>query len=85
MPMTSFSSRQFNQDLGKVKKAANTGPVFVTDRGRPAHVLMTYADYKKITATKTRIADLLAMPERDAEIELVIEPSKDLIKAVDFD
>ena len=79
MPMTSFSSRQFNQDLGKVKKAANT------DRGRPAHVLMTYADYKKITATKTRIADLLAMPERDAEIELVIEPSKDLIKAVDFD
>ena len=85
MPVTSFSSRQFNHDLGTVKKAANTGPVFITDRGRPAHVLMTYADYKKMTDTTTKIADLLAMPAEGAEIDLRIETSKDLIKAANLD
>jgi PHD/YefM family antitoxin component YafN of YafNO toxin-antitoxin module len=39
MTITTVSSRQFNQDASAVKKASQTGPVFITDRGRPAHVL----------------------------------------------
>jgi hypothetical protein len=34
---TTLSSREFNQDTGRAKKAAENGPVFITDRGRPAH------------------------------------------------
>lgn len=48
-------------------------------------MLMTYADYKKMTDTTTKIADLLAMPAEGAEIDLRIETSKDLIKAANLD
>jgi len=42
MPITTLSSRQFNQDASKAKRAALAGPVIITDRGRPAHVLLTF-------------------------------------------
>ncbi len=61
MSITTLSSRQFNQDASKAKKAAQTGPVIITDRGRPAHVLLTFAEYKRLTGGRTKIADLLAM------------------------
>lgn len=41
---TQMSSRQFNQDTSGAKKAAENGPVYITDRGRPAHVLLTFDD-----------------------------------------
>ena len=49
MTITTLSSRQFNQDASNAKKAAKAGPVIITDRGRPAHVLLTFEAYKKIT------------------------------------
>jgi prevent-host-death family protein len=63
MAITTFSSRTFNQDTSRAKKACQDGPVFITDRGRPAHVLLTIAEYQKITSKHENIADLLAMPE----------------------
>ncbi len=45
MKVTTFSSREFNQAASEAKRAANDGPVFITDRGRPAHVLMSMALY----------------------------------------
>ena len=60
--MTSFTSRQFNQETGKAKRAADLGPVFITDRGRPSHVLLSIADYRRLSGTYRNIADLLAMP-----------------------
>ena len=62
MAITSLSSREFNQDSGRAKKAAEKGPVFITDRGRPAHVLLTIEDYQEITDKQASIVDLLAMP-----------------------
>lgn len=41
MTITTLSSREFNQGVSGVKKAAKRGPVFITDRGRPAHVLLS--------------------------------------------
>ena len=71
MAITTLSSRQFNQDASKAKKAAKAGPVIITDRGRPAHVLLTFGEYKKITGGRTKIADLLAMPGiEDTELEI---------------
>lgn len=66
MPITTLSSREFNQDAGKAKKAARQGPVFITDRGRPAHVLLTIEDYRKLTGESASLVDLLAMPDADA-------------------
>ncbi|MCA3227547.1 MAG: type II toxin-antitoxin system Phd/YefM family antitoxin [Burkholderiales bacterium] len=49
MPRTStVSSREFNQDTSGAKKAALDGPVVITDRGRPAHVLLTYKAYCRL-------------------------------------
>ena len=44
-----------------LKKAAHAGPVFITDRGRPAHVVLTFSEYQKMIGHSTKIADLLAM------------------------
>lgn len=66
--MTKLSSREFNQDTSRAKRAAKRGPVFITDRGRPSHVLLTVEEYARITSDPKSIADLLAMPEA-AEIE----------------
>jgi prevent-host-death family protein len=66
--ITTLSSREFNQDTSGAKKAAARGPVFITDRGRPAHVLLTIEEYHKIVDKQESILDLLAMPKA-AEIE----------------
>jgi prevent-host-death family protein len=83
MPITTLSSREFNQDASKAKRAAKSGPVFITDRGRPSLVLLTFDEYKKITGGHTKIADLLAMPE-SADIELEIPQSRDQAQPADF-
>ncbi|SFC89486.1 type II toxin-antitoxin system prevent-host-death family antitoxin [Collimonas sp. OK412] len=83
MTITTLSSRQFNQDASKAKKAAEAGPVFITDRGRPAHVLLTFDEYKRISGGRTKIADLLAMPGIEA-IELEIPRLDDLAQAADL-
>lgn len=62
MAISTVTSREFNQDVSKIKKAALQGPVFITDRGHAAHVLLAIDDYLKLTKTKESIVDLLAMP-----------------------
>ena len=62
MTITTLSSRAFNQDTSRAKKAASEGPVFITDRGKPAHVLLSIEEYQRITGARRSIADALAMP-----------------------
>ena len=50
MTMTTLSSREFSRDTSKAKKAAKGGPLFITDRGRPAHVLLSIEHYQKLVA-----------------------------------
>lgn len=74
MAITTLSSREFNQDASKAKKAAQHGPVFITDRGRPAHVLLTIEQYQQLTGRgDANIVDLLAMPEGG---DIAFEPPK---------
>ena len=68
MTITTISSREFNQDTSRAKKAASEGPVFITDRGKPAHVLLSIEEYRHITGKRRSIADALAMPSL-ADIE----------------
>ena len=73
MSITKLSSRDFNQDTSRAKRAAKRGPVFITDRGRPSHVLLTVEEYQRITGGQKCITDLLAMP---AAAEIEFEPPR---------
>lgn len=57
--MASVTSRQFNHDLGAAKRAAETEPVVITDRGEPAFVLMSIAEYRRIAGRTESIASQL--------------------------
>jgi prevent-host-death family protein len=80
MPITTLTSRAFNQDTSRAKKAALAGPVIITDRGKPAHVLLSIRDYRKVLGKTRSIADLLAMPGAE-DIELEVPVSKELARA----
>lgn len=63
MSITTVTSREFNQDVSKAKRDALKGPVFITDRGHTAHVLLSIEAYQKISDTEKSIVELLAMPD----------------------
>ena len=48
MGIHTFSSRDFTRDVSAAKRAASDGPVFITDRGRPAFVLLKIDDYDRM-------------------------------------
>lgn len=83
MAIKTLSSREFNQGASEAKRAANDGPVFITDRGRPAHVLMSIELYQQLTGGRKKIADLLAMPGIE-DVDLDIPPLADLARPADF-
>ena len=62
---TTYSSREFNQDTGSAKKAARRGPVFITDRGKPSHVLLSIEDFQKLAGGGASIVEQLKMPGGD--------------------
>jgi prevent-host-death family protein len=81
---TTVSSRDFNQDTGRAKKAARRGPVIITDRGRPAHVLLTYEEYRRLTAGDASIIDLLGAPEGVADADLEVPVLRDPAQPADL-
>ena len=48
MAIHTFSSRDFTRDVSAAKRATAEGPVFITDRGRPAFALLKIEDYYRI-------------------------------------
>jgi prevent-host-death family protein len=64
--MRTIGSREFNQDVSAAKRLARVEPIFVTDRGRPTHVLMSIEDYRRLSGEKENIVDLLALRGTDA-------------------
>ena len=84
MSITTLTSREFNQDASGAKRAAQQGPVFITDRGKPAHVLLTIDEYRRLSASAGSIVDLLAMAGRDA-IEFEPQPlAGEIFRSVDL-
>ena len=85
MTVTTMSSREFNQDTSRAKKAACVGPVFITDRGQPAHVLLSIEQYRTLTATKLSLADAIAQNRPDADFDFVPPKLDSLIRPADFE
>lgn len=83
MNITTLSSREFNQDTSRAKKAANNGPVYITDRGRPTHVLLTIEKFESLSGQGRQIVDILAMQN---SVDIEFEPPRvaGLVHAVDL-
>ena len=84
MAATTLSSREFNQNASEAKKAASNGPVFITDRGKPAHVLLSIEDYRRLVGAGLSLANALA---QDDASDFDFEPARlaDVARAADLD
>lgn len=45
---TTMTAREFNHDTARAKRATENGPVVVTDRGTPSHVLLSYSEFRRL-------------------------------------
>jgi PHD/YefM family antitoxin component YafN of YafNO toxin-antitoxin module len=82
--MKVITSREFNQDVSQAKRAARVAPVFITDRGKATHVLMSVEAYRKLAGQTETIVDLLAMPRLPPiDLEGVRAPDVWVAKGVD--
>ena len=71
MPIHTIPSRDFSRDVGAAKRAAAEGPVFITDRGKPAYALLKIEDYYKLASKKPKsLLELMdALPGGDFDFE----------------
>jgi prevent-host-death family protein len=83
MGVHTVSSRELNQDIGRAKRAAEDGPVVITDRGRPSHVLLSWDAYRRLVGGPHNLAEALAMPGL-SDIPLTPEKSRVAARDVDF-
>lgn len=83
MTVTTLSGRELNQDLGRAKRAALEGPVIITDRGRPAHVLLSFEEYKRLTGKTRTLGDMLAAPGAE-DIDLPLMPRTEHAQPIDL-
>lgn len=80
-----ISSREFNQDTSSAKRFASDGPVIITDRGKPAHVLMTYQEFSRLTDRKQRVTDMLGIKsELETELESELPARTDYPRGEEF-
>jgi prevent-host-death family protein len=85
MSIKTITSREFNQDAAGAKRSAATGPVFVTDRGRPSLVLLSYEEWVLLTGKGASIAAALAGTPEAGEIEFDPKPDRSLPTPAVFD
>ncbi len=83
--MISITSREFNHDTAGAKKAARKGPVFITDRGKPAHVLLSIEEYRKLTGGRRSVLASLAQTGPEGDFDVEFPRSKELFKPIDLD
>ena len=62
MTITTVTSRELNQDIGHAKRAAESGPVFITNRRRPTHVLLSIEEYRRLAGQRRSLVEALFMP-----------------------
>jgi prevent-host-death family protein len=83
MPIT-FTSRDFNRDPGSIKRAAQSGPVFITDRNKPSLVVLAIKDYERLAGRGTSLLDVLT-PEDDHDFEFDPPKARVAARPVDLD
>lgn len=84
--VTTITSRAFNQHTGAAKAAADSGPVVITDRGRPAYVLLNNAEYERLSGRRKPMTALesLADPRPEGDFPYEFERVKGGFREIDF-
>jgi prevent-host-death family protein len=72
--MSTMSAREFNRDVSAAKRAADRGPLVVTDRGEPAYVLLSIAEYRALKDKRSLVERLSMDDDIDIEFERSPEP-----------
>ncbi|MFT3835240.1 MAG: type II toxin-antitoxin system prevent-host-death family antitoxin [Micropruina sp.] len=68
---TTITSREFNRDVSAAKRAAEHGPVTITDHGRRSHVLLTAEEFDRLSGAHELVGDRLwARGTEHIELEL---------------
>lgn len=89
-PVRSLTSREFDQGTGAALRAALAGPVFITDRGRPSHVLLSNEHYRELVPEelvpeRRSIVDLLCRTPGIGDIDFEVPRRDDLGRAAVLD
>lgn len=84
MVVTSMSSREFNRDVSAAKRAALEGPVVITDKGEPSHVLLSISAYEELRRRGGTMADRLAGPPGSEDVEIPL-PAREIEEFRDLD
>ncbi|PID43463.1 MAG: prevent-host-death protein [Proteobacteria bacterium] len=81
--MSTLTSREFNQDTGRAKKEALNEPVYITDKGKPSHVLLSWEQFQAMAVKERSIGELLSM---DGVEDIEFTPGKlsDTATAAEF-
>jgi PHD/YefM family antitoxin component YafN of YafNO toxin-antitoxin module len=85
MAVKKMTSREFNQNTGGAKRAARNGPVYITDRGQPSHVLLTFGDFERLGSNQTSLIEALSEPVGIEDIEFGIPISREPAHPTRFD
>lgn len=74
MSIATMNSRTFARDAAAVKRAAQQGPVIITERGKPALAVLNIEDYYRLTGQTGGPSLLQAMQAIDspAGVELTL-------------
>ena len=91
-PKTVLTAREFNQDTARAKRAAKNGPVFITDRGKTSHVLLSIAEYERLEEQdaaeepQQSLRHALVDPVHGDEFDLIIPERRiEPPRPIDFD
>ena len=82
---STITSREFNHDTGRAKKAARSGPVYVTDRGEPSFVLLSYDHYRELIGGSSLLIETLCRTPGAGEIDFDPPRRRDLAEPADLD
>ncbi len=64
--MSTMSSQEFNRQPTSVKRQADQEPVYITERGEPAYVVVSIEEYRRLRGTtETDLASYLRSDEFD--------------------
>ncbi len=80
-------SRDIARDIGHAKRLAAEGPVFITDRGKPAFALLKIEDYYQLAggAREISLLDLMDSLPRSDDIDFDAPRADIQLKAAEFD
>jgi prevent-host-death family protein len=80
--MSTMSSQEFNRNPTSAKRKADEGPVYVTEHGKPAYVVINIDEYRRLKGEPK--ADLVTRLQMDEYHDVELPPVEMDIKGATF-